>query len=261
MEVTLASHRLGYTVARQPDNQHERTMLTGSLENLTSGESRPMALDEQLSAELSKNDWFKSHPVAWAIVDKGPQLLASDKKDPRHNVQCMLSNMSAYGLTNWQYEPGSPTNADRVLKGEMAVTDCKSLAEIFVLLVKNAGLEEGIGPIKAEQIKKDGYRIVTKPGLCTFKNKPGSASLQGRWCFGDHWVATIGGLSYDPTFRIPGFAGQHPQLDWYAQEDRKCPEALGTKIKTVYKHPTDKTKYVYMRMDGEYTFNPKDPMV
>ena len=215
-----------------------------------------MSLDSVFLAKFKDDDWFKTNAAAWTIVNDGAQEISSEKP-ANYNLQCLLSNMCAYGLVNWLYEPGSTVNLANTLKGTHKVTDCHSLAQVFSEIASHLGYDA-----KPRKIEKPGYRIVTKPGVVTFKGKAGDRSLEGRWCFGDHWVSECEGLCYDPTFKFMGYAfaaAGSVYLGWFAKEEadptvftktywKADPSALGS-------------KNVYMRMfpNVEYTFKKTDP--
>lgn len=225
-----------------------------------------MALDERLSGLLKDDEWFQSHEAAVEILEQGSALISSDKP-PLYNLQCLLVNMCTYGSTKWSYAPGSPTTADLVLSKKMTVTDCKSLADIFLLLVEHLDphLEGSHKFVDARRrkIEKTGHRIVTTPHLFAFNKRAGSPDLEGRWCFGDHYVVECQGMCYDPTFKVTSFSfDAPPHIAWYAKEDRTGPQAIKTKIRTAYIDPLGRNKTIYMKIpSGDYTFNAKDPAV
>jgi hypothetical protein len=225
-----------------------------------------MALDATLTDLLKDDEFFQSRPAALDIVEKGTATIASDKP-ALYNLQCLLANMCAYGLANWTYAPGTPTNADMVLRKKITVTDCKSLAEIFLTIVQalepNLADDYKFRDARVRKFEKVGYRIVTTAHLFAFNNHQGSADLEGRWCFGDHFVVECQGKCYDPTFKVTSFSfDAPPHLGWYAKETRTSPEALRTKIKTAWIDETGRNKTVFMKIpSGDYTFNAKDPMV
>ena len=203
---------------------------------------------------VNADDWFKDNPVAWSIVNDGPQWLGTAKPD-NWNLQGLLSNMCNYGKQNWKYEPGSRVNVDATLKGTHFVTDCESLAKIFCEIAQHLGFQTAT----PRKIQRPGYRIVTRPGMVTFNGKTGDASLESRWCFGDHWVAEYDNQCFDPTFNFKGLGfAQVPTvyLGWFAQEmpNDKC------FARTFWKaDPTAPgSRDVYMRMipDVAYTYKP-----
>jgi hypothetical protein len=98
-----------------------------------------LSLDTTLTIFLQNDPWFKQHPVALEILKSGNSLISINKSN-LHNLQALLGNMCSYGATRWQYEPGQATSADRVLSNLSRVTDCKSLADIFVELVQHLPL-------------------------------------------------------------------------------------------------------------------------
>jgi hypothetical protein len=206
-----------------------------------------MSLDTTLTIFLQNNPWFKQHPVALEILKSGNSLISINKSN-LHNLQALLGNMCSYGATRWQYEPGQATSADRVLSNLSTVTDCKSLADIFVELVQHLPLT--ISNLQARHIERENYRIVTKPGLVTFNGRRGSASIEGRWCFGDHWVVEVDGLCYDPTFKVVSFMfANPPHIDWYALDE----EERGVVTRSKWTNANQKTIYITER--GDYTFN------
>ena len=225
-----------------------------------------MALDEKLAGLIKEDAWFQSHQAAVEILEQPNGTIASDKV-PLYNLQSLLANMCNYGAKTWSYEPGTPTNPDSVLSKKLLVTDCKSLAEIYLLIVQHldAHLEGNFkfNDARLRKIEKPGYRIVTSPHLFAFNNRIGSADLEGRWCFGDHYVVECQGQCYDPTFKVTSFQfAAPPHIAWYAKEDRASPAALKTKIKTAWIDTTGKNKTIFMKIpSGDYTFNAKDPMV
>ena len=158
-----------------------------------------MSLDSIWLEKYQEDAWFKSHAAAWAIVKDGLQEISS-AKPANFNLQCLLSNMCNYGMQRWTYEPGSRVNVEQTLQGITTVTDCGSLANVFCEIANHLGYEA-----TPRKIQKLGYRIVTKPGVVTFKGTAGDQSLDGRWCFGDHWVAEYQSLCYDPTFKFMGW--------------------------------------------------------
>ena len=186
-----------------------------------------MTLDPVFLQKFQKDLWFQNHTAAWAIVRDGPQQIASTKT-ANSNLQCLLSNMCRYGRSRpWRYEPGGPTNVENTLRGTCFITDCKGLARIFCEIGEHLGYE-GIEPY---EIKRDGYRIVTKPGLVTFNGESGYESLEDRWCFGDHWIAVYRSLCYDPTFKFQGFNFQQVPavyVGWYARDVRDAQFFTGT---------------------------------
>jgi hypothetical protein len=170
--------------------------------------------------------WLKDNPVAARIVNDGTQNLTTAKSDSQ-NLQSLLSNMCAYGRMYWEYSPGDTNSSNRklqeTLRGTNVVTDCESLVRIFCQIA----IRLGFRTIDAKKIERPNHRLVTKPGMVTFDEKTGDESLEGRWCFGDHWVAVYQNVCYDPTFNFQGFnLSQVPTvyLGWYAKEmeDRKC---------------------------------------
>jgi hypothetical protein len=215
-----------------------------------------MSLDSVFLSKFQSNDWFKANGAAWTIVKDGLQEISSTKP-ANYNLQCLLSNMCAYGALKWTYEPGSVVNVPNTLKGTHRVTDCKSLAEIFCEIAKRLGYETAT----PRKIEKRGCRIVTKPGMVTFKGKSGDRSLEGRWCFGDHWVAEYLGQCYDPTFKFMGFAfaaADTVYLGWYAKEERD--ETVFTKTYWKKDQTVNGSKDVYIRQfpDVGYTFKRTD---
>jgi hypothetical protein len=217
--------------------------------------SGTMSLDPTLLGQLQHDPWFQARPAAWAIVKDGVQTIASTKP-ANFNLQCLLSNMCAYGSPRWSYEPGSRTNVENTLAGTHHVTDCSSLAQIFSEIANHLGYHTA-----PRKIERPGYRIVTKPGVVTFNGKAGDASLEGRWCFGDHWVVEYQNACYDPTFKFMGFpfaSAASVYLGWYGQEKRDPGVFTGTfwdKDPTVVE-----SRKVYMRMvpSVAYTFKKTD---
>ncbi|WP_213804318.1 hypothetical protein [Granulicella sp. dw_53] len=206
-----------------------------------------MALDTTLTIFLQSDPWFVQHPVAQEILVQGNHLISLNKSRS-HNIQALLGNMCSYGAARWQYEPGAVTSADQVLTNRSRVTDCKSLADIFVGLVQHLPLV--IGNIQARHIERQDYRIVTQPGLITFNGRTGSRLLEGRWCFGDHWVVEIDGLCYDPTFKVFNFSfANPPHIAWYALDEEE--DGVFTRSKWTHAHH----QTIYMTERGEYTFN------
>jgi len=150
--------------------------------------------------ELSKEQrtWFEARPVAWAIVNDGRDDLAP-KNSPHGNLVALLANMADYGRAHWKYEPGSTTHVDNTLKGLHDVTDCGSLAHIFEEIAEHLGYTNA----KAWHILPPGDnrdRIVTSENLQCFTGQVGDPTIEGRWCFGDHWIVICDSKSYDPTF-------------------------------------------------------------
>jgi hypothetical protein len=117
-----------------------------------------MSLDTTLTIFLQNDPWFKQHPVALKILKSGNSLISINKSN-LHNLQALLGNMCSYGATRWQYEPGQATSADSVLSNLSTVTDCKSLADIFVELVQHLPLTTS--NLQARHIERENYRIVT----------------------------------------------------------------------------------------------------
>lgn len=207
-----------------------------------------MSLDTTLTLLLENDLWFRQHPVALEIVRDGDHLIALNKSK-LHNLQALLTNMCSYGKTRWRYEPGAVTTANNVLIRSSTVTDCKSLADIFLELVRHIPVLTG-GQVQARHIERLNYRIVTKPGLITFNGRPGSRFLEGRWCFGDHWVVEVDGLCYDPTFKVLNFSfANPPHIDWYALDE----EEDGVFARTKWTHANHRT--IYITASGEYTFD------
>lgn len=208
-----------------------------------------MALDPIFLDKFQNSSWFKSHPAALAIVKDGAQQISSNK--PAHyNLQCLLSNMCAYGKRHWRYEPGSRVSAENTLRGTHPVTDCASLAKIFCEIAIQLGYNA-----VPRKIERDGYRIVTKPGMATFKGEFGDESIDGRWCFGDHWVAQSLGLCYDPTFKIASFSfGRVADiyLGWYAKEVRDKQVFTGTYWQA--DPAVSDSRHIYMLPNAEYTY-------
>jgi hypothetical protein len=205
-----------------------------------------MSLDTTLTIFLQNDPWFVQHPAAWEILNRETHLISLNKSK-LHNLQALLANMCRYGATRWQYEPGRATSADAVLSNRAEVTDCKSLADIFVGLVQHLPF---ITQIRARHIERQNYRIVTKPGLVTFNGRRGSASLEGRWCFGDHWVVEVDGLCYDPTFNVMSFSfANPPHIDWYALDE------VENGVFTRSKWTNDSQRTIYITATGDYTFN------
>lgn len=215
-----------------------------------------MALDSVWLAKYQNDAWFQSHPAAWAIVKDGVQEISS-KKPTNYNMQCLLSNMCAYGNVRWQYEPGSKVNVENTLKGTYQITDCGSLANIFVEIAKHLGFTGAV----ARKIKKAGHRIVTKPGVVTFNGKAGDATIEGRWCFGDHWVVEVSGLCYDPTFKFMGYPFAEVgdvYLGWYAKEERDPTVFTGMYWKADPNVTGAKNMYMRMFPNVAYTFKKTD---
>jgi hypothetical protein len=207
-----------------------------------------MSLDTTLQMYLKNDPWFVPRRVAWEIINRGNHAIGLNKPKLL-NLQAILDNMCDYGATGWQYEPGAITTADNVLRGNITVTDCKSLADIFLELVRHIPFVN-LGQIQARHIERLNHRIVTRRGLVTFNGRTGSRSLEGRWCFGDHWVVEVDGLCYDPTFRLSNFSfGNPPQIDWYALDQVED----GVFTRTKWTHPNHRP--VYITANGEYTFD------
>jgi hypothetical protein len=225
-----------------------------------------MALDEELKNLVEADEWFQSHPAALDILKNGTASIEHDKS-ALFNLQCLLTNMCQYGAKNWSYAPGSPTNADTVLTKKSTVTDCLSLAEMYLQILQHLDAhldaDHKFGTAQRKKVEKAGYRIVTIPQLMAFNNRSGSQDLEGRWCFGDHYVVECQGKCYDPTFKVASFSfNAPPHVAWFAKETRTSPEALKTKIKTAWIDETGRNKAIFMKIpSGDYTFNAKDPMV
>lgn len=216
-----------------------------------------MSLDSVFKARFENDPWFKAHPAAWAIINGEAQEISSKKPD-NFNLQCLLSNMCNYGAKKWKYEPGSKVNIEQTLKGTFDVTDCASLANIFCEIASHLGFAGAI----PRKIEKPGHRIVTKPGIITFNNRKGDPTLEGRWCFGDHWVAEYKGVCYDPTFKFQGFAfGAAGQvyLGWYAKEERDPSYFTKTYWKADPTVPGSRNVYMRMVPSVAYTFRTTDP--
>jgi hypothetical protein len=208
-------------------------------------------------ARPALDQWLNAHLVAEALVNKGKQQLMT-AKPASWNLQCLLSNMCDYGRLYFQYSPGSASSSkssiEGLLKGGNVITDCENLAKAFCEIAIHLGFKT----IQAQKIERTGYRIVTKPGMVTFNGKKGDPSLQGRWCFGDHWVAVYENLCYDPTFNFKGFSlAQAPTvyLGWFAQEmaDPKC--FAKTYWKADARVPGSRDVYMRMIPDIAYTFS------
>mgnify|MGYP000184180728 CR=1 FL=1 len=214
-----------------------------------------MSLDPVLAEKYKNDPWFKAHPVAWLIVNDGMQQISS-KKPTNFNMQCLLSNMCAYGDKKWQYEPGNADSGENTLKGSHVITDCSTLAHMFCDIANHLGFTT-----KAKQIKKDGYRIVTKPGIMSFNGKSGDQSLENRWCFGNHWIAECENTCYDPTFNFKGFSFNEVgkiYLGWYAKEEKKKDCFTGTYWKKEPNVLAAKDIYIRLTPNFAYTFKSTD---
>jgi hypothetical protein len=199
--------------------------------------------------------WFTANPVAWRIANGGTQQMAT-AKPAAWNMQCLLSNMCDYGKLNWRYEPGSRVNVDSTLQGNWVVTDCESLAKVFCAIADHLGFKA-----TPREITRPGYRIVTKPGIVTFNGKTGDQSLEGRWCFGNHWVAEVDNLCYDPTFNFKGFSfaqAANVYLGWYARDVRDPKAFASTVWKADPAVPGSRDVYLRQIPDVAYTFTPTD---
>lgn len=144
-----------------------------------------------------QRQWFTDHKNAWAIVNDGADDICP-QNSPHGNRIALLANMADFGKRNWKYEPGSTTHVGNTLKGLHDVTDCGSLAEMFQKMAVNLGFASAKTWHIQPDDKKD--RIVTGPDLVCFTGQAGDPSIEGRWCFGDHWVVQCDSKSYDPTF-------------------------------------------------------------
>lgn len=149
--------------------------------------------------ELTKTQrqWFDDHKDAWTIVNAGRDNIVPENS-PHGNMVALLANMADFGRRTWKYEPGNTTHVSNTLKGLHDVTDCGSLATMFQQMAINLGYADA----KTWHIKpeNDKDRIVTGANLMCFNGQVGDPSIEGRWCFGDHWVVRCGAKSYDPTF-------------------------------------------------------------
>jgi hypothetical protein len=209
-------------------------------------------LDTILKAHHEIKPFFKEHPIAWKIINEGKQLISSKRTD-QYILESLLSNICEYGNKNWRYEPGTPCNAVTALKGTSKVTDCKSLANIFCLIANNIGFYNAV----ARQIKKEGYRIVTKPWLVAINGKTGELDFEGRWCFGDHWVGECKGLCYDPTFKFMGFGFAQVEsiyLGWYAKEKKNENCFTGTYWQADPNVTDSRDVYIRLIPTFDYTF-------
>ena len=150
-----------------------------------------------LDLTQTQRQWFKDHKDAWTIVNAGTDDIVTSRSQ-HANLSALLANMADFGRRNWKYEPGNTTHVGNTLKGLHDVTDCGSLANMFQQMAMNLGYTDA----KAWHITPDDDkdRIVTGPDLACFNGQVGDASIEGRWCFGDHWVVRCGSKSYDPTF-------------------------------------------------------------
>lgn len=169
----------------------------------------------KLKLTETQDQWFKDHRVAWAIVNAGRDDIAP-KNSTHANLVALLANMADYGRENWKYEPGNATHALNTLKGLHDVTDCGSLASMFQHMAGNLGYADAkawhIQPVN----EKD--RIVTGRDLVCFTGQQGDPTIEGRWCFGDHWVVRCESKSYDPTF-VRSFETEPlpPYFGWWAK--------------------------------------------
>ncbi|QYF95731.1 hypothetical protein KY495_11580 [Massilia sp. PAMC28688] len=166
----------------------------------------------------SQQKWFASHKIAWTIVDGGKDDIVPENS-AHQNLVALLANMADYGKRTWQYEPGNTTHATNTLKGLHKVTDCGSLADMFQQMAINLGYTNA----KTWHIKPDNEkdRIVTEPGLVCFTGQVGDPGIEGRWCFGDHWVVQCDAKCYDPTFNetfsaapLPPYFGYWAKYVW-----------------------------------------------
>lgn len=141
--------------------------------------------------------WFNQRSVAWAIVNEGVDDI-TEKNFPHGNLVALLRNMCDYGRKNWKYEPGNTTHVDNTLKDLHDVTDCGSVAEMFRDMAHNLGYADA----KTRHLTPEGNRdrIVTAADLACFTGQVGDPSIEGRWCFGDHWIVVCLSKCYDPTF-------------------------------------------------------------
>ena len=145
----------------------------------------------------TQRDWFLQRPVAWAIVNDGADDL-SRHNSPHNNMVALLANMCDYARAHWQYEPGNTTHVTNTLRGLHFVTDCGSLAEMFQDIAHQLGYTDAKRWHIVPADERD--RIVTGPNLACFTGQVGDEGIEGRWCFGDHWVVNCLSRSYDPTF-------------------------------------------------------------
>jgi hypothetical protein len=162
-----------------------------------------------------QRQWFDAHKDAWAIVNGGADDLRPTNS-PHGNMVALLSNMADFGRRTWKYEPGNTTHVGNTLKGLHDVTDCGALADMFQQMAMNLGFTDAkTWHIKPEDAKD---RIVTGPDLMCFTGQAGDPGIDGRWCFGDHWVVRCGSKSYDPTFnRYFDTAPLPPYFGWWGR--------------------------------------------
>jgi hypothetical protein len=69
------------------------------------------------------------------------------------------------------------------------------------------------------------YRMISKAGVADFTGKFGDHRMEGRWNFGDHSVAVVGGLVYDPSFKFQGFpytteTMNSVYVDWWVHAEK-----------------------------------------
>lgn len=186
-----------------------------------------------------QRQWFSDRKVAWEIVNNGKDDVGGPSQGTAHMVlEALLANMGDYGAANWTYEPGSTVHADNTLKGHIKVTDCDTLAEMFRDIAKALGYTD----IRARKIAKDGYRMVTSEDLVCFTGKAGDKELDGRWCFGDHWVVDYNARTFDPTFVKSYNSGDvAPSFGWWAREERTSTDVF---TNTVWKADGKPTVYL-----------------
>ena len=100
-----------------------------------------MALDPALTTVIAldtDDGFFAARPAARRILVEGKQTLTQDKS-VAHNMQCLLSNMCAFGKENWSYEPGNAQQWAVFLAGAGTRTDCIQLARGFAAIAQAFG--------------------------------------------------------------------------------------------------------------------------
>ncbi len=199
-----------------------------------------MAVMMDFGAFLANRGYFQRFHVSLEIVSctGSPEISANASEDA--NLNALLTCMWLFGRKNWDYQPVGSVDVPQVLRGEKDRVDCKSLAQIFVEIAQELGnalraMPDAKVPRRrdyggqAVQIAKPGYRLVTSRDLMCIGGTTGDQEIEGRWCFGDHWVAKFAdGHAWDPTFNIPNkvhrydggnYTGGGAHDGWWAKEE------------------------------------------
>jgi hypothetical protein len=231
-----------------------------------------MALDPAFEAQIKDDPICKKYKLVLPILKHGDDVI--DGKDDWKDLEIALGLFCDYGknVAKWDYQPTGAVSVEKVLNGAEKRVDCTSLAgmlsKVGELLVNMQSNDIAFGVDKV--MPPDGCgRIVTKKGLKSFDGGVGDPGIEGRWCFGDHWIVRFSDKKkklekvLDPTFNISydfkDLAKQY--LGWYGLESTDSALFHDVYVKYVkgkgeIEKPKDDEKKIYLdRKDGKYTFD------